>query len=88
MMMIHSQDNTKVETKITDEGDLFVFCPECRGIWQTSLNVIHEPKEDRTINYGGAGITLAAVPSGKAKTKKSSDRKAALAKELFPEAYK
>ena len=86
--MIHSSDNGEVKTKITDDGDLFVFCPECRGVWQTSLNVIHKPDEGRPINYGGSGIKLDSVESGKEKSKKSAGGKAAVAKDLFPEAFR
>ena len=85
--MIHSKDNAEVKTKITDDGDLFVFCPECHGVWQTSLNVIHQPREARPITYAGTGINLDVVPSAKAKSRKPSDRKAATARELFPEAF-
>ena len=50
--MIHNEDNGEVKMKISGDGDLFVFCPECRGVWQTSLNVIRKPNESRPINYG------------------------------------
>jgi len=86
-MMIHSEDNTKVEMKITDDGRLFVFCPECHGVWETSLQTVHKPKEARPITYGGAGINLDMGSSESAPRKKSADGKAA-AKELFPEAFK
>jgi hypothetical protein len=86
--MIHNDDNGEVKMKISSDGDLVVFCPECRGIWQTSLNVIREPKVSRPINYGGTGINLDVGSSGKPARKKSADVKAAVVKELFPEAFK
>ena len=85
--MIHNEDNGEVKIKITSDGDLFAFCPECGGVWQTSLNTIHKPKEERSVTYGGAGIKLDMGSSGSAVTKKSGTGKAAIAKALFPEAY-
>ena len=85
--MIHYDDNAEVKTKITNDGNLFVYCPECGGVWQTNLNVIHKPKEVREIKYGGTGINLGMGSSGEPPRKKSSDNKEAMAKALFPEAY-
>ena len=88
-MAIHSEDNTKVQTKITNGGELFLFCPECKGIWETALTVVKKPRETRKIDYGGAKIDLAVVPEAKTKTKnKTAKEMTALAKELFPEAFK
>lgn len=87
-MIIHSEDNAKIEMKVTDEGDLFLFCPECHAVWQTSLNNVHKPKGVRPITYGGTGINLDMGSSEKAAPKKPAEGKAALAKKLFPDAFK
>jgi len=88
LMMIHNEDNTKVEMKITDDGQLLVYCPECKGVWETSLQTVHKPKEARPITYGGTGINLDMGSSESVTRKKSSGGKAGIAKELFPEAFK
>jgi hypothetical protein len=86
--MIHNEDNGELLMKISDEGDLFVYCAECGGVWQTSLNVIRQPKESRPIKYGGTGINLDMGSSEKPSGKKSAGGKTALAKTMFPEAFK
>ena len=85
--MIHSEDNTKVETKITDEGDIFIYCPKCERVWHMATNVVKAPEEKREFKYGGAELDLALVKTGKAKPKRRIDA-AMLAKTVFPEAYK
>jgi len=85
--MIHSEDNGVLDIKITNEGDLYVFCPECKGIWQTNLELVHKPDVGRQINYGGTGIKL-GLGSAETSVKKPSPSKASVAKKLFPEAYK
>lgn len=86
--MIHSEDNAKVEVKITNDGDLFVFCPECRGIWQMSLDTINKPKVARPITYGGSGINLDMGSSESAIPLRAVMSKEDIAKGLFPEAFK
>ena len=86
--MIHSEDNARVEVKITNDGDLFVFCPECRGVWQMSLNTVHKPKEVRPITYGGGGINLDLGSSESAIQMRTAMPKEDIARELFPEAFK
>jgi hypothetical protein len=86
--MIHNEDNGEMKTKISSDGDVVVYCPECGGVWQASFNVIRKPKESRPITYGGTGINLDMGSSEKPAGKKSSGGKTALAKELFPEAFK
>ena len=85
--MIHSEDNTKVETKITDEGEIFIYCPKCGRVWETPAKVMKEPEEKREFKYGGAELDLALVKTGKSKGKGKSDT-AASAKRVFPEAFK
>jgi len=88
-MIIHNEDNTEVKMKITDEGDLFLFCPECNSIWETKLSAVKKPRETRQISYGEAKLNLDVDASGaaKAKSRKPSET-TAIAKEIFPEAFK
>jgi len=86
--MIHSKDNGQLEMKIDDDGGLFIFCPVCRGVWQIGLNIVRQPAGGRPFVYNGAGINLDEVPPAKSKIRRSAYGKTAIAKELFPEAFK
>lgn len=68
--MIHKEDNAEVEMKITDAGELFVSCPECKRTWTTKLNAVRESKDGRPFVYDGTGITLSKVPSAKEENRK------------------
>ncbi len=86
-MFIHSEDNTEVRVKITDEGEMFVFCPKCNHIWESELKVIKEPREVRPFKYNGAEIDLDMGSSESVKTKLKTKKPLEAAKELFPEAF-
>lgn len=86
-MFIHSEDNTEVKAKITDEGELLMFCPKCKRIWETELKVIKQPREVRPFKYDGAEIDLDMGSSESVKTKLKTKKPVELAKELFPEAF-
>jgi hypothetical protein len=81
-MFIHELDKTETRMKITDEGDLFIYCPECKGIWEMPMKVVKKPREVREINYGGSKLTLNVAMENKEKKDL-----AVIAKTMFPEAY-
>lgn len=85
--MIHSEDGAKVETKITDEGELFIFCPKCKRIWETSMETIKKPREVRPFKYDGAEIDLDLGSDESVKTKLKTKKPIEAAKELFPDAF-
>ena len=85
--MIHSEDGAKVETKITDEGELFIFCPKCKRIWETSMETIKKPRESGRLNMTEQEIDLDLGSDESVKTKLKTKKPIEAAKELFPDAF-
>ena len=86
-MFIHNEDNTEVQAKITDDGQLFIFCPKCNRIWETSLETIKKPREVRPFKYDGAEIDLDLGSDESVKELLKAKKPIETAKGLFPKAF-
>jgi len=92
-MFIHFEDKTEFQMKISDEGYLYIYCPNDKKLWGSAFTVIptgqRVPESDRSAILspnGEAGIEARPTPAD-IRGNRTQDKITTLAEKAFPEAF-